>query len=490
MATFTTGDNNFATAKFVVSPTAGQGTHTTIAAALTAASSGDTIAIKQGTYTENLTLKAGVSLVGWTPANVTIVGKMTATTAGTFWIQNLTFQTNGDFILDVSGSAASVPIFYDCNFNGTNASIISFSSSSASAVMGFRNCQFNLATTGIATFISTSAGAMRFGSCVLNNTGLSTTASTISAGGLVLYYCEVYHTITTSGTGSIDARHTLISTTNISTIGLTHGGSGVSALTFTDFLVGTATAFTTTATIRCSNIAINSSNAACITGAGTIIYDDIHFYGSTSAITTTTQTPIANISATTKFNDGAVGSPSITFSADTDTGIYRVGTNNMALVTAGASALLISAAGEITKPLQPAVLATANAQSDVTGDGTVYTVLFANTIFDQNGDFSSPTFTAPVTGRYLLAATIELGGLVAGHTSANAIFVASNRSVSFAGNSGVASATAAGFLRMSGSVLMDMDAADTCTITTTVSGGTKVVDVGATNTTFSATLLC
>jgi pectin methylesterase-like acyl-CoA thioesterase len=54
--------NNYGPAKFIVSSSAANGTHTTIAAALTSASTGDTIFIRPGTYTENLTLKAGVNL--------------------------------------------------------------------------------------------------------------------------------------------------------------------------------------------------------------------------------------------------------------------------------------------------------------------------------------------------------------------------------------------------------------------------------------------
>lgn len=497
MATFTTGDNNFATAKWIVSPTAGLGTHITIASAITSASSGDTICIKPGTYTENLTLKAGVTMTTLASSGtalasngVVILGKATATTAGTFILENITFQTNSDFCIAVTGSAATIVIFSQCTFAGNNSTIISHTSSSASSVISFQGCALNLATTGIAILASTSAGAINFKRCICNNTGLSTTASTITTGSLNIFYTEWYSTITTSSVASIDIKNSIISTVSINTVSLTHGGSGTSAITQSTITSGTATALTITATLTVSDISVSSSNATTIGGAGTIIYDAIHFFGTTSVMTVTTQTPRADIFAIGKFTDGAVGAPGITFSADTDTGIYRVGDNNMALVTAGASAILVSAAGEVTKPLQPAFLATASAQSNVTGDGTVYTVLFANEIFDQGGDFSSPTFTAPITGKYLLTATIALSGMIITHTSANALFVASNRSVAFAGNSGFVSSTAAGILRMSGSVIMDMDAADTCTITTTVSGGTLVVNIEATNTTFSASLIC
>ena len=93
--------NTFCTAKWIVSPTATDGTHTTIAAALTAASSGDTIFIRPGTYTENLTLKAGVNLAAYDcdafSGQVTISGKCSFSAAGQVDISGIRLQTNGDF---------------------------------------------------------------------------------------------------------------------------------------------------------------------------------------------------------------------------------------------------------------------------------------------------------------------------------------------------------------------------------------------------------
>jgi hypothetical protein len=548
------GTNTFGVAKWIVDPTLSNGTHSTIQGAITSASSGDTIAIRPGTYTENLTLKAGVTITtlatsstALTSNGVVIVGKATATTAGTFIIDNITFQTNADFCIAVTGTLATQVLFTGCSFLGTNSTIISHTSSSASSIMGFYDCALNLSTTGIAVFASTSAGALSFRRCICNNTGLSTTASTITTGALSAYFCEWYHPVTTSSVASCDFKKSLLSTLATNVTFLTHGGSGASAVTTCDIITGTATALTITATLTCSNMTVNSSNATTIGGAGTIIYDLIQFIGTTSVCSVTTQTVRNNIISNAKFGDGTAAIPSIafqnttnmgfyrsgagsigisfagaqfgtwtstslsgattgqyalaysaaadttptyTFTADTNTGMYRSAADTLKLVTNGAAAISISSAGEVTQPLQPAFLATAALQSDVTGDGTVYTVLFATEIFDQNADFASPTFTAPVTGRYQLNATIEISGLLVAHTSANAIFVASNRSIAFGGSSGFVAATASGILRITGSVLMDMDAADTCTITTTVSGGTKVVDISATNTTFSAFLAC
>src|SRR3954466_5475246 len=102
MAIFTTGDNNFSTSKWIVNPTAGLGTHTTIAAALTSASSGDTIDITPGTYTENFSLKAGVNITatgadglttnlgsGTTASNVIILGSVTANYTGSVTLNGL-----------------------------------------------------------------------------------------------------------------------------------------------------------------------------------------------------------------------------------------------------------------------------------------------------------------------------------------------------------------------------------------------------------------
>lgn len=157
-----------------------------------------------------------------------------------------------------------------------------------------------------------------------------------------------------------------------------------------------------------------------------------------------------------------------------------LGTNNV---------MSVATSGEINYPLQPAFLATANGQTDVTGDGTAYTILYANEIFDQNSDFSSPTFTAPVTGRYQLNFAAELANLGVANTSGSLAITTSNRSYScFACNWGNFM-NAAATSRSTGSTLADMDAADTAIIQATINSGTKIVDIGATNTTFSGFLV-
>ena len=66
--------------------------------------------------------------------------------------------------------------------------------------------------------------------------------------------------------------------------------------------------------------------------------------------------------------------------------------------------------GIITKPLQPAFVVTPNANSaDISAD-TLYSIVADTEILDRNGDWDgNTTFTAPVTGIYLLGGVIVVG---------------------------------------------------------------------------------
>lgn len=142
-------------------------------------------------------------------------------------------------------------------------------------------------------------------------------------------------------------------------------------------------------------------------------------------------------------------------------------------------AVVLTTAGEMTRPMQPAFLAyLSSTQSNVTGDATVYTVLFDVEIFDQGSDYSNPTFTAPVTGRYRFSAAVELSDMVdATFNGITMKLVTSNRTYTLALVNDVTANQNTARWVMNGSVLADMDAADTATVTIEVIGGTKTADV-------------
>ena len=186
--------------------------------------------------------------------------------------------------------------------------------------------------------------------------------------------------------------------------------------------------------------------------------------------------------------DSSVGGQLATGSTAYATVLTTVGTTPIILGTNSIPRITIDSAGAVTMPAQPAFLATANTQTDVTGDGTTYTVLFANEIFDQGSNFASNTFTAPVTGRYFLSARISFYGLLVGHTFQLFSIVTSNRSYRTLNSVATNSFTENG---MGVSVLADMDAGDTATVQLEIAGSTKVVDIdAAAYTDFSGHLAC
>ena len=65
--------------------------HSAIQTAIDAASTGDTIEIWPGTYTENITLKPGVNLLAHSKFSTYIVGTVTMTAAGTVYVEKIVF---------------------------------------------------------------------------------------------------------------------------------------------------------------------------------------------------------------------------------------------------------------------------------------------------------------------------------------------------------------------------------------------------------------
>jgi hypothetical protein len=146
--------------------------------------------------------------------------------------------------------------------------------------------------------------------------------------------------------------------------------------------------------------------------------------------------------------------------------------------------LVATTAGEITKPLQPSFLALAAAQTDVTGNGTNYTVTFTSSeVFDRGGDFDGTSvFTAPVTGIYWLGSSLRTNGYVAATQSSYTI-VTSNRTYVVASFNGLNVKNGGGGALLTSTILCDMDINDTAEIHATVTGeGADIIDIAASST--------
>lgn len=184
-----------------------------------------------------------------------------------------------------------------------------------------------------------------------------------------------------------------------------------------------------------------------------------------------------------RFSGGSLVDPLIYASGATDE-LYIGNTSGSVTSTS----VVVSAAGEITQPRQPSFLATSSGATDVTGDGTSYTINYANEIYDQGGDYNNTTFTftAPVSGRYQINATTDLVQILNTHTTRSLTVVTSNRNYFF----GQSQLLAQDFLSLVATVVADMDANDTAFVQARAASSTKTVDIGGvTEAHFSITLI-
>jgi len=184
--------------------------------------------------------------------------------------------------------------------------------------------------------------------------------------------------------------------------------------------------------------------------------------------------------------------------------IAKGGTNNNAMATANgiikydgtrlipSTTALIDAANIQTNMSQPAFLVLSTPQNNVLGDGTLYTVTFATTIFDQTHSFDGvSTFTAPKTGIYLLGSTISL----------SAVFLVANDGFDFNLNATAGlyrlntcnlynSASASTFYKNSCSFLLPMVAGDIAQINLFATGAAKTISLDGGASSFWGYLVC
>lgn len=275
-----------------------RGTFTTIQSAITAASAGQTIFIRPGTYTENLTLKSGVNLTAFTgdsfvngsnSPNVIILGKATATFAGSCSISNVTLKTNGDFCLSVTGTNATEIELINCFVFANNNNAIQYTTSSSSSKIECISCKGDIGALGNAYFTHSSAGAIKIYNGVWGNNAASVTASTVSGSGSInIYNAYFANSITTSSTSSFVANGSQLVNA------LIINGTGSNSIYECNVQGATSSAISvgTGATLILADSNIDSTNTNAITGAGTIQFGAVVFSNSSSLINTTTQTPL------------------------------------------------------------------------------------------------------------------------------------------------------------------------------------------------------
>ena len=140
------------------------------------------------------------------------------------------------------------------------------------------------------------------------------------------------------------------------------------------------------------------------------------------------------------------------------------------------SHMVFDANGIITKPLQPAFQVRPASTQENLAVNSHTTIAFGTEIFDVNGDFASNTFTAPVTGKYMLTVSIYFNNLDISSNYYIIQFVTSNRNYDYVVDTSSKDEDEP-YSTYSVSALADMDASDTAYINIFVSAGAAQADI-------------
>lgn len=279
------------------------GDFTSIAAAITAAvAAGGSrdIFIKEGTYTENLTLQPNINLICWpsnaTSLSVSIVGTLSYSGTGRVTVHSLTLSNNGaNPIVNVSGAVQSQLILSNCFFPLTADGIV-FSSSHVNSFVTLDSCNGFLTNGGIKFFNDTSAGTLNIQYTEIGNFGAGATIAAIKGGtgfmGIDFSYLFFPISITTTSIAS-HIQHSIFELSSVNKAAVTLTGTGAISSYYSLYSTGTATSLVINAGTQFASVmdVIVTSNATTLSGAGTLVYGLIVFVG-THNITVTTQNPL------------------------------------------------------------------------------------------------------------------------------------------------------------------------------------------------------
>lgn len=322
-------------------------------------------------------------------------------------------------------------------------------------------------TGGIAVGTSANAHTSTFGSTS------STSATTVQSGSGALAVTSTGGTLTVnSGTGTLGiSTDSSATTVNIGT------GSGNKTVSLGSTTSGSTLTLSAdvTATYTGRNIVSNTSNTGSFklidwqntdnTSAASHSLIRIQNGGSSGGC------PVLNVVQGTSLAYGYGIDP-------TTTALREVAAASDSVTPSAGNVLRqMTSAGQQTLPLQPNFMVFLDSSlSNVTGDGTTYTVIFDTEAYDQGSNFNlaTGTFTAPVTGTYQFSVGIFFTGLGALFTDGR--IVGNGSAFTFQpsrGNYGVMQS--GGNLVQGGSFTLKMTAADTMQIQVNVSGSTKTI---------------
>jgi hypothetical protein len=174
----------------------------------------------------------------------------------------------------------------------------------------------------------------------------------------------------------------------------------------------------------------------------------------------------------------------ITGGTITSTGTIQLASMFNINASAPANSLTMDANGVTQLANNPSFYAQlGSAVTDVTGDGTVYTIIFATENYDIGGGYNPATgiFTAPVAGKYIFRWGAAINQLGASHTSGDGLYLhTSNEGNQYTTIGNYFAMSSSGVLYLYSCAICTMTAGATAEIRVMIAGGTKTVDIGDT----------
>jgi len=438
--------------------------------------------------------------------------------AGTSAITQLAVGTTGQVLTGVTGA--------DPVFAAPAASSISITGNTGGALTG-NAFTFTGGTTGL-SFGGSGTTETLSGTLVVANGGTNATSFATTDGTIIFDGTRLVTLASTGTTGQALVSAGAGVAPAYGVLPIAGGGTNATSMANTDGVVyydgtrlvttavGTATQVLTSngAGVAPTFQAAGGSGVTSITGnTGGALTGALTFTGGTTGLSFggsgTTQTltfagitanggtvSLATDATTSTINIGTgAGAKTSTFGSTntTSTTVISSGSGNIAMNTG----LTVDSTGRNYNTKQPAFLATLNSSTsnNVTGDGTTYTIVFANTTFDQGSNFNTGTgvFTAPITGKYMFNTNVVLANVVA-QTTGQCQIVTTGQTFEGQYNNPSLDYAPGNFFSMQNTVFATMTAGDTAKINIILSGSTKTVGVlggaGGTYTRFSGFLVC
>jgi len=159
--------------------------------------------------------------------------------------------------------------------------------------------------------------------------------------------------------------------------------------------------------------------------------------------------------------------------------VWQQENNEISFGTNNIERMVIESSGEVVKPTNPAFSATLDADQTNLTAGSIITVHFNTEVFDVGGHFNTGTytFTAPVTGKYLLSAYVKLKQVDADATYAYMNIKTTARSYFTWFDPTHQLSADSDYVTLHLSVIADMNSGDTALVKVRCQGGASQTDI-------------